>query len=199
MKSKIKLSRYQIVVAAVWVGTGLILGSGYFLFHVPQQSELLQLTSECAESQVILEQAQLAGREETKIKQQQRREEVDKLLSALSIPQDAVTELVFEIGRIATNDLRLFDFSSQNQQQKSYPTVGKSKLVSEVWLKVDFQATFEQFASFMNRLECHEPVVFVEEVSFRRATGDSLGHTVSLELSFLTKTETDNKFAAAKN
>jgi Tfp pilus assembly protein PilO len=200
MKPPMKLNRYQIIVAAVWVSVGILLGTGYFLFYEPQQSELQQSTSQCNESQASLAQAQLAIGETTRIKQQQRCEEVDALLSALSIPQDAVTELVFEIGRIATNDLRLFEFSSKNHQQKSHPTVGKSKLVSEVWLKVDFQATFEQFAKFLNQLESHTPVVFVEEVAFRRGTGNSPGHKVSLELSFLTKTETgDMKFAAARN
>jgi Tfp pilus assembly protein PilO len=197
MKSKIKYSRYIIATAAVWAVTVIVLGGGYFLFYAPQQAELFQLNYQCAESQTALEQAQLAAQDKTKAKQQQQCEDVDRLLSGLSTHQDTVTELVFEIGRIATNDLRLFEFSSKNQTQKNYPTVGQSELVSEVWLNVDFQATFDQFAQFLNRLERHDPVVFVEEVSFRRGTQDSLGHKVSLQLSFLTKTGAKNKKVAA--
>jgi Tfp pilus assembly protein PilO len=197
MKSKIKLSRYVIITAAIWIVSVLILGGGYALFYSPQQVSLLQLKNQCAESQTSLKLAQLAAQDTVQAKQQQQCEEVKQLIASFSTQQDSVTELVFEIGRIATNDLRLFEFSSKSQRQKNYPTVGKSKLVSEGWLKVDFQATFEQFAQFLNQLERHDPVVFVEEVSFRRGTQGSLGHEISLELSFLTKTEAEKQVASA--
>ena len=196
METKIKLNRYLIVTAAVWIVSVIALGGGYLLFGASQKSELVQLKTQCAESQSALEKAQMAAQEKTKTRQQQECEEVDQLLSSLSAQQDAVTELVFEIGRIATNELRLIEFSSKNHKQNSYSTVGDSKLVDEVWLKVDFRATFEQFAQFLNQLECHNPVVFVEEVSFRRGTKDTVGHQISLQLSFLTESGAKNKKVA---
>ena len=196
MKSKIKLSRYTIVTAAVWAVSVIVLGGGYFLLHAPQQATLLQLKNQCAESQSALVQAQLAAQDQTKAKQKKQCEEVGQLISGLSTQRDAVTELVFEIGRIAS-ELRLSEFSSKNQKQKNYSTVGKSKLVSEVWLDVEFQATFEQFAKFLNRLESHSPVVFVEEISFRRGAKDMYEHKASLQLSFLAKTGVENKKVAA--
>ena len=197
METKIKLNRYLIVTAAVWIVSVIALGGGYLLFGAPQKSELVQLKNQFAESQSALEKAQMAAQEKTKARQQQQCEEVDHLLYSLSAQQDAVTKLVFEIGRIATNELRLIEFSSKNHKQNSYSTVGDSKLVDEVWLKVDFRATFEQFAQFLNRLECHNPVVFVEEVSFRRGAKDAGGHQISLQLSFLTESGTKNKKVAA--
>ncbi len=196
MKSKIKLSRYIIATAAVWAVSAVVLGSGYFLLYTPQRSELLQVNNQCAENQISLEQAQLAAQDQTKAKQKQQCEEVSQLISGFSTQQDAVTELVFEIGRIA-NELRLSGFSSKNQKQKSYSTVGESELVSEVWLNVDFQATFEQFVQFVNRLECHSPVVFVEEISFRRGPQSGKGNEASLQLSFLAETRAKNKKVAA--
>ena len=196
MQTKIKLSRYTIVMAAIWAVSAVVLGGGYVLLYLPQQAELLQVTNQCNESQIALEQAQLAGQDQTRVKQQQQFEEVSQLISGFSTQEDSVTELVFEIGRIA-NELRLSEFSSEDQRQENYPTVGKSKLVSEVWLKVDFEATFEQFAQFLNRLERHDPVVFVEVVSFRRGTRDANEHKASLKLSFLAETEAKNKKVAA--
>ena len=196
MKSKIKLNRYTIVTAAVWAVSVVILGGGYALLYAPQQTELLQVKNQCDESQTSLEQSQLAAQDQTKAKQKQQCEEVGQLISGFSTQQDTVTELVFEIGRIA-NELRLSEFSSKDQKQKNYSTVGKSKLVSEVWLDVEFQATFEQFAQFVNRLECHNPVVFVEEVSFRRGQQDTHEHKASLQLSFLAETGANNKKIAS--
>ena len=196
MKSKIKLGRYTVITAAVWVISVVVLGGGYFLLYTPQQLEFFQVKNRCAESQTELEQAQLAAQDQTKAKQKQQREEISQLISGFSTQQDTATELVFEIGRIA-NELRLSEFSSKNQKQKNYPTVGKSKLVSEVWLEVDFQASFEQFAQFVNRLECHSPVVFVEEVSFRRGPQGNTDHSASLQLSFLAETDTIHKKVAS--
>lgn len=200
MKSINQFSRYTIITAAVWAVSVIVLSGGYFLFYAPQQAELIQLANQCAESQMALERAQLAAQDSSKAKQKQQYEAIGQLLSGFSTQQNTVTELVFEIGRIATNDLRLFEFSSKNEKEKAYSTVGGSKLVSEVWLTVDFQATFDQFAQFLNRLESHEPVVFVEEVSFQRGNQDTLGHKVSLQLSFLAKTDAkSNTVAAAIN
>jgi type II secretory pathway pseudopilin PulG len=196
METNVKLNRYIIVTAAVWIVSIIALGGGYLLFGAAQKSELVQLKNQCAESQSALEKAQMAAQEKTKARQQQQCEEVDQLLSSFSAEQDAVTELVFEIGRIATNELRLIEFSSKNYKQNSYSTVGDSQFVDEVWLKVDFRASFEQFAKFLNRLECHNPVVFVEEVSFRRGAKDAGGHQISLQLSFLTESGTENKKVA---
>ena len=196
MKSKIKLSRYIVITAAVWVVSVVILGGSYFLLYAPQQFEFSQVKNQCAESQTVLEQAELAAQDKTKAKQKQQSKEVSQLISGFSTQQDTTTELVFEIGRIAS-ELRLAEFSSKNQKQKNYSTVGKSKLVSEVWLKVDFQASFEQFAQFVNRLECHSPVVFVEEVSFRRDPQGDKDHKASLQLSFLAETGTNNKKVAS--
>ena len=197
MKSITKLSRYAIITAAVWAVSVIVLAGGYFLFYMPQQIEFAQMKNQCNESQTMLEQSQLAAREQTKEKQKQRCEEVSQRIAGFSTQQDTVTELVFEIGRIA-NELHLVEFSSKNQRQKSYSTVGKSECVSEVWLNVDFEASFEQFAQFINQLECHSPVVFIEEVSFRRQSRSDKGHDASLKLSFLAETGSENtKMATA--
>lgn len=193
MKSIIKLNRYTLVIAGVWIVAAIVLGGGYILFHGPQKNELAQIKNQYNESLSDLERAQLAAQDQTKTQLKQQCEEVGRLISGFSTHQDTVTELVFEIGRIAT-DLRLSEFSSKNQTQKD-STIGKSELLSEFWLEVEFQATFEQLAQFIYQLECHSPVVFVEELHLQRGQ-DTRKHKASLQLSFLAKTEATNKTVA---
>ena len=50
METKIKLNRYLIVTAAVWIVSVIALGGGYLLFGASQKSELVQLKTQCAES-----------------------------------------------------------------------------------------------------------------------------------------------------
>ncbi|MHC4524296.1 MAG: hypothetical protein ACYTEU_01055 [Planctomycetota bacterium] len=195
MKSKIKLGRYRIVTLSVWAVSVIVLGAGYFLFYLPQKTELAQLQNQCSESQMELERAQLAGQDQTKEKMQRRCQEADRLISDFSTEHDKTTELVFEVGQIA-NDLRLAEFSSKNEKKRDQSTIEKSKTLDEGWLNVKFFATFDQFAQFMNQLERHCPVVFIEEVSFRRGTSSGKGHEVSLQLSFLAEKATNNKKVA---
>ena len=186
----------MITMAAVWLVSVTVLGGGYILFYLPQKVELAQITNQCTKAQTELEEAQLAAQDQVKAKQNQRQEQIHQLISSFSTEQDAVTELVFEIGRIA-HELGLSDFSSKNNGKQNYSTVGESKVVSEAWLDVDFVANFEQFAKFINRLESNNPVVFIEEIAFQRGSADSNGHKVSLKLSFLTETCEKNKKVAA--
>jgi len=192
MKSKIKCTRHMAATAIVWAASLLILGGGYLLFYGPQRVNLQQITKRCTDSRTELQEAQVAAQDTTRDRQQKECEDVKALIENFSIHQEAATETVFDIGRIA-NELNLQDFATKNQKQKNYSTVGQSKRVSEVWLSVDFQSTFEQFAQFLNRLECHSPAVFVEEIRFQRGTEDAAEHKVSVTLSFLTHTGADNQ------
>ncbi|MEN8126846.1 MAG: GspMb/PilO family protein [Planctomycetota bacterium] len=193
MKLQIKkLSHYMIAVIAAWAVFAVVVGGGYFMLYVPQKTELIQLQNQCAESQRGLNKAQLAAQEQTKEKMRLRREETDRLIAGFSTEHDRATELIFEVGQIA-NDLRLAEFSSKRRKQKDRATIGKSEMLSEAWLTVEFFATFDQFAQFLNRLERHCPIVFIEELSLRRAAAGSRGHEVSLQLSFLAEQNTKSK------
>jgi hypothetical protein len=194
-----KYNRYLIATAAIWLFSLLVVGGGYLMFYRPQNVELVRTTNQYEESQKAMEEAKLASQQPIKAKQKQKYEDVLQLISGFSTQQDLATELVFEIGRIA-NELRLIDFSSKTNGKQNYSTVGQSKRVSEAWLDVDFFANFEQFAEFINRLESNSPVVFVEEIAFRRGSRDDKGNKVSLKLSFLTETDENNtKVASAAN
>lgn len=195
MGSKIKLSKYLTALIAIWGISLLFVGIGYFLFYVPQKMELTQLQNQYSESQEKLAHARLAGQDQTKEKMKLRCEESERLISGFSTDHDRMTELVFKIGQIA-NNLRLAEFSSKNENKKDQSSVQKSKTLEEGWLNVEFCASFNQFMQFVNQLEQHCPVVFVEEVSFQRSTSSGKGHRVALKLSFLAKKHSNDKMVA---
>jgi len=194
-KSNIKLGKYAIITLSVWAVSVVVIGGGYVLLYQPQKLELAQVRKQSSESQAELEKAQVAAQDQTKEKMKLRCEETSRLISGFSTRPDKMTELVFQVGQIA-NDLHLAEFSSKNEKRKDQSTVEKSKALEEGWLNVEFFATFNQFAEFVNRLERHCPVVFVEEVSFRRGTSKGKGHAVSLRLSFLAEKDADDKKVA---
>jgi hypothetical protein len=194
-KPNIKLGKYAIVTLAAWAVSVVVVGAGHVLFYQPQKAELAQVRKQFSESQTELENAQLAAQDQVKEKMKLRCEETSRLISEFSTKPDKMTELVFQVGQIA-NDLRLAEFSSKNEKRKDKSTVEKSKTLDESWLNVEFFATFNQFSEFINRLERHCPVVFIEEVAFRRGTSRAKGHTASLRLSFLAEKDAGGKKVA---
>lgn len=193
MKIKVKLSRYATAGIAVWGFCLVLLGIGYGLFYAPQHADLTELKNQFQQNETQLEKAQLAASVEVREKIQLECEEKSRLIGCFSTEHNAQTELVFEIGQIAS-ELHLSDFSSKHENQQAQSTVKNG--LEEAWLEVEFVATFEQFAQFINQLERNCPVVFVEKVFFRRNSEESQGHDVTLMLSFLTKTNQTKKTVA---
>lgn len=188
MKLKTKLSRYTLSAIAIWALCAVLTAAGYGLFYAPKNAEVTRLKSQYGQIQDELDHAQAAAQPDTRMTLQQQFEEKEQLIGCFSTEQNAETELVFEIGQIAS-ELGLREFSSKQEDQQTHPTVKDG--LEEEWLSVEFYSTFEQFAQFINRLERNCPVVFVEKVFLRRSKEgvDGKGHDVSLMLSFLIEKE----------
>ena len=189
MKVDIKHNKYKICLIGIWVGCVLLIGAGYFVFHLPKKSQLVQIQRQYTESQDQLTIANKATRDDVRQQAEQNFEDTANMINRYSIPCDNVTGVVFEIGKIA-NELGLSEFSSKNQKAQSLSTLGDSKVVSEAWLEVEFESSFLKFVQFVNRLEQETPVVFVEKITIRRNEGVQTNSDVKMELSFLT---TENK------
>lgn len=195
-KMNMKISRYTAALVGTWAGCLLLVAGGYLFFHLPQKEKLAQAQRQCSDSTQLREIADMASRDSIVQKAQQRFEGVCGEVNQLSLPQDNITNLVFEIGKMA-DEVGLSEFSSKNQKSRDVSTVEKSKHVAEAWLAVEFSASFEQFAQFVNRLETSEPVVFVEKLSIGRANNGIKKHDVKMELSFLATTDENTRSVAA--
>lgn len=194
IKIDIKNNKYQRYLVSIWVGCFLLIGAGYFIFHLPKKGQLIQVQRQYTESQDQLTIANKAGRDDIRQQMKQSFEETANMISRFSVPRDNITGLVFEIGKIA-NELGLSQFSSKNQRNQSVSTLGDSEVVSEAWLEVEFQSSFLKLTQFVNRLEQETPVVFIEKVTLQR---DDSGHNknkVKLELSFLATEGKNNSVA----
>lgn len=188
MKKKIALSKYKMTVIAFWGGAAAVMFAAYFFLKAPQDAALSQLRVQFGESRDRADYARLAAVPESRTKLLERYEKSAKMMETFSTRQDAVTGLVFDIGEHA-DALSLGDFSSKAMDGSGYSTVAKSTVVTEGWLSVEFQGTFEQFVKYINELERNQPVVFLEKISFRRGTEGPASHQVTMDLSFLTQTK----------
>ena len=196
MKTKvdIKHNKYKIYLTGTWVGCILLIGAGYFVFHLPKKGQLVQVQRQYTESQDQLTIANKATQDDIRQQAEQCFEDTANMINKYSVPQDNITGVVFEIGKIA-NELGLSEFSSKNQKAQNLSTLGDSKVVSEAWLEVEFESSFLKFAQFVNRLEQETPVVFIEKIVVRRNENSQKNSDVKMELSFLTTESKVNSVA----
>ncbi len=195
-KLDLKKNWYWLSVMGAWGLGFLIVVVCYYTLHLPQKEMLLQVRRQADESRDMLVIAQRATRQDMRQEAQQQLLETEEAVNHFSVPRLHTTALVFEIGKIA-NDLELSEFASKNQPFRDIPTIRDSETVSEDWLKLEFNASFPEFAQFINRLERQTPTVFVERLTLRRSEDDRLDHDVKMDLSFIVTQDKNNSLAMA--
>jgi hypothetical protein len=67
--------------------------------------------------------------------------------------------------------------------------------VSENFIDIKFIAGFRQFAAFMNALERHHPVLFIDEFSITRSFQDGFVYQASLDVTAFVREQKDNETA----
>ena len=184
-KKKIKLKPYSIAMLLVWAVSLVLLAVGYFGFYSPLEIELTKVQRDLSESNDMLVLARKAAKDGTLELLYQKSDQARQRIEDYSIAKEGVTGLVLDIGRIA-NQLELVDYSSEIREKAALSTVEKCKYLTEGWLDIKFEGSFNQFAKFINQLERNHPVVFMEKVFLVRGPEGTDNNEVKIELSFLT-------------
>lgn len=194
------LTRFQKTALSVWAGAGVLLIAGFFAVYLPQHRALGQINQKYIESGKQAQLAQKAAAEDTRKQLEICTRQTAEQLGAFTIPSDQISSLVFDIGRMA-GELNLAGFASKSiDAQQPLSDKKKAKpLLSEAWLSVEFQGSYQQFANFVNRLERSSPVVFVEKVFVTRQRQETEGCQFTMELSILTTTGTNAPALAMTN
>ena len=76
-------------------------------------------------------------------------------------------------------------FTSRVPETVPDKTLEKTERLTEGWLAVDFAADYLKTAAFVNALERHEPVLFVESITLRRSDENPQEATVRMLISYL--------------
>lgn len=181
---KRNLLTFKLVVGLVWVVCLGIIGVGMLLSGGTHSVALVQAERALAESQEKLAFAQSAGKEETKQRTLDRLTQTRESLYTFTCPNAAESALIFRIGQMA-NTLELKKFTSRVPETVPDKTLEKTERLTEGWLAVDFAADYLKTAAFVNALERHEPVLFVESITLRRSDENPQEATVRMLISYL--------------
>jgi Tfp pilus assembly protein PilO len=102
-------------------------------------------------------------------------------LNDFVIESDDSANLTLDISQIAS-EKKLDSFMIKTKENRENSAIPDCKYITEDRIDIGFNAGFNQFAAFLNALERHQPVVFIDTFSIARSKQDDSGHKVNMNL-----------------
>ncbi|MHC4726665.1 MAG: GspMb/PilO family protein [Planctomycetota bacterium] len=192
--------KYLITSGVIWAACFVIFLLAYMLIVRPQKNSKKLVESRLAEKQQVYKSALRAAHEETK---NRLNEQIDSLRNRL---KDFVAEfedsvnLTFDLSQIA-EEKKVASFGSKVKSDRGLARKkNQYKYIRENQINISFTGDFNQFAKFLNTLERHRPVIFVDKFTLNRSARDESVFLVNLSvIAFVKKQQeggTDNKTTA---
>lgn len=187
--------RYLLTSGVVWAVCFVIFIFAYVIIIGPQKNAKKLLESKLGEVRQDYEFALRAAEEETK---KQLNEQIGSLYGKLN---DFVADfedsanLTFDLSQIA-EEKKLTSFGSKVKSNRDIKKKEDYKFIGENRINITFNGNFNQFATFLNALERHRPVIFVEKFVISRPSGhkDS-GYQVNLYVTAFVRKQSETKTA----
>ncbi len=173
--------KYLLTLAAVWGGCLVLFVAFYLLLISPQQKNRTDIAKQLAEKKMAYENVLKASQQDQQAKLKQDVEQVEERLHDFAVDSENYANLAFDISRIA-GDKQLGSFSTKAVEETEQTKNTAAKFVTENRIEIRFEADFIQFATFLNELERHRPVIFVDRFKITRAVENDAGHKVDMDL-----------------
>ena len=174
----------------VWAGSLVVFVIAYVLFIAPQLKVKAGLTRQLNDAKKLFDSAVAAADDKNKKKLA---DEVDTLkvkLSGYAADSAESANLTFDIGRLA-GDKQLGSFTVKTPESVWGNDVIDSKSIQENRVDVSFNSDYKGFAAFLNSLERHRPVIFVNRFKLTRGDQGLSTGKADMDLSFYVKKKTE--------
>ncbi len=178
--------KYLTTAGMIWAACFVVFLLAYMLVLGPQKNYKSRIENELAEKKQVYESALRAVQKETKIRLNEQIERLQSRLEDFVIDFEDSADLTFDITQIA-NEKKVTSFSSKVKKSGGLSTIPDCKYIRENNIVVSFIGNFNQFATFLNALERHRPVIFVDKFAITRLGQDNSVYQVSLNVAALVK------------
>jgi len=186
--------KYLIRTAIVWAVCFALFALAYMFVLGPQKNSRRNLENRLTEKKQQYEMAQIAAREQTKVRLNKEIEDMQGTLKDFVVDLEDSANLTFDIGQIA-NEQDVASFSIKNKNKQGASDIPDCNCISESHIDIGFIAGFDQFATFVNALERHQPVLFINEFSIARSNKDESAYQVTLDVAAFVKKQNDREIA----
>ncbi len=158
-------------VALIWAGCFIVLFLISMLVLVPQSKSKKNIESDLTEIKKQYQSALKADKEETKIQLKEQIEQLRNKLEDFVVDFEDSANLTFDIGRIA-REQKLASFSIKAKGRSGVSEIPDCDYIGENYIDISFTGQFSQFVVFLNTLERHRPVIFVDGFTVTRSRGE---------------------------
>ena len=191
----IKIYRaYLIRTGIAWAVCLVLFVLAYMFILGPQRSSRKRLENTLKETKQQYEMAQVAAQEQTKIRLNEQIESLQGTIKDFVVDFEDSANLTFDIGQIADEE-RVNSFSIKSDDKQSVSEIPDCNTICENHIDISFIAGFNQFATFVNALERHQPVLFVNEFTISRSKKGQSNYQVSLDVAAFVKKQQDREIA----
>jgi uncharacterized membrane protein YvbJ len=182
--------KYILAMGIVWAASLVLFALVYYIVIIPQLKAKAQLLKESTEKKQLFESALSAANEDNKKKLAGEVEELKTRLIDYVCEYEESANLTFSISRIAA-DKQVSDFTVKTSEQAWVQDALATNNLQENRVEIAFASDFLQFARFLNTIERHQPVIFVDR--FKVLRGDQSGTTdkVDMTLSYFARKKLD--------
>jgi Tfp pilus assembly protein PilO len=188
---------YLTRAAIVWAVSQALCLLAYVIVLRPQYNAWRRLEGTLAEQKQIYASAQKATQEQSKMELANQIQHLRDQMSHFVIDRKQLPDLTFDISQIANEK----NLTLQSVATRTRTGAGRGGLssdtdadhLSEHHIDVKFSAGFLQFAAFVNALERHKPVLFVDQFEIARSKRDDSLYQVSLDVAALVRQQPDKQ------
>ena len=173
--------KYLTVVGLIWAGCFILFLFSYIVLLSPQFKHKKSVENQLSEIKHKYETAVKATQEETKIKTNENINKLQNRIKDFVVATEDAANLTFDISQVAT-EKKVGSFNIKMQENKRGSTAVDLKYLKESQIDVGFEGDFTQFATFLNAMERHRPVVFVDNFKIIRSAMADSNHRVIMKL-----------------
>jgi len=176
--------KYFTTVSLIWAACFVVFCFAYLLIISPQRNIIKQINGKLAEREQRYESIVKAAREENVARAKEEIERLRSKVAEFAANFEGAGNLTFDISQIAEQK-NVTSFSIKGKTAGGPSPTSDYKYVGENRIEIGFLSGFNEFATFLNALERHRPVIFVDGFTISRARQAEAGYQVSMNVAVL--------------
>ncbi len=184
--------KYFKTAGLIWAACFVVFLLVYILVLGPHKNNKNLIENKFAEKKQVYESALRAAQKETKIQLNEQIEHLQNRLKDFVADFEDSANLTFEISQIA-DEKKIASFNIKGKDNPVLSGEPDSKYISENRIVINFVGGFNQFATFLNALERHRPVLLVDKFTITRSGQDDSVFRVSLDVAAFVRKQQDTK------
>jgi len=178
--------KHLITIGLIWAGCFALFLFVYMFLIMPHKKTRKQTAKILAEKKELYNQVMKVSAKKVRNSLE---EEIQNLLNDVkkfAVDFENFADLTFDIGRIA-GQKDLDNFSIKYKKKPTAYETDEHTYINNNIIDISFTGGFNQFAVFLNTLERHQPVIFIDKFRIMRSKQKDSDHKVTMNLSVLVR------------